>query len=97
MGQILSISDIKKLFPDEWVLVGNPVMDDAHLNVLSGIPIIHSKDKKEVYYLGRSHTPAYDTITIIYTGTFKPMRKITGIFNSVKKRYTTLKACLRKV
>ena len=83
MGRQLNIDDIKKLYPAEWVLVGNPVMDDSHIDILSGIPIYHSKDKKEVCYIGRDKTAAFDKITLIFTGTFKPTRKITGIFNRI--------------
>jgi hypothetical protein len=83
MGQLLSINDIKKLYPEEWVLLGNPVMDNSNIDVLSGIPIYHSKDKKEVCYIGRDKTSAFDKITLVFTGTFKPTRKITGIFNRV--------------
>lgn len=85
MTQSLSINDLKKAYPNEWVLIGNPLMDDKKLNVLSGIPLYHSEDKKEVCYIGRDKTSGYDKITLIYTGTFKPIRKITGIFNRVKK------------
>ena len=85
MTEVLSINDLKEAYPNEWVLIGNPVMDDKKLNVLSGIPLYHSEDKKEVCYIGRDKTPGYDKITLIYTGTFKPKRKITGIFNRVKK------------
>ena len=48
MEQLLNINYIKKLYPNEWVLVGNPIMDESKIDVLSGIPIYHSKDKKEV-------------------------------------------------
>ena len=85
MTQSLSIIDLKKTYPNEWVLIGNPVMDDKKLNVLSGIPLYHSEDKKEVCYIGRDKTSGYDKITLIYTGTFKPIRKITGIFNRVRR------------
>ena len=84
MGQQLSINEIKEHYPDEWVLIGNPVMDDSKIDVLSGIPIFHSKDKKEVCYIGRDKTSDFDKITLIFTGAFKPIRKITGIFNRVK-------------
>ena len=84
MGQAININEIKKLFPDEWVLLGNPLMDDNKIKVVSGIPIYHSKDQKEVCYIGREKTSAYDKNTLIFTGTFKPTRKITGIFNRVK-------------
>ena len=83
MGQLLSINDIKERYPDEWVLVGNPIMDESKIDVLSGIPIYHSKDKKEVCYIGRDKTSDFDKITLIFTGTFKPIRKITGIFNRI--------------
>ncbi|MCX6278179.1 MAG: hypothetical protein NT004_08785 [Bacteroidetes bacterium] len=83
MEQKLNINDIKILYPDEWVLLGNPVMDDSNLDVTAGIPLFHSKDKKEVCYIGRDKTPAFDKITLIYTGTFNTTRKITGIFNRI--------------
>jgi hypothetical protein len=85
MGKIINIADLKLSFPDEWILLGNPVMDDSKLNVLSGIPIYHSKDKKEVCYIGRDKTKDFDKITLIYTGNFKQSRKITGIFNRITK------------
>jgi hypothetical protein len=85
MGQLLSIAEIKNLYPDEWVLLGNPVMDDSKLDVLSGIPLYHSKDKKEVCYIGRDKTSDFEKITLVYTGTFRPARKITGIFNRIIK------------
>ena len=85
MGKILNIADLKLNFPNEWILLGNPIMDESKLNVLSGIPIYHSKDKKEVCYIGRDKTQGFDKITLIYTGNFKQSRKITGIFNRITK------------
>ena len=85
MGQLISIEDIKALYPDEWVLLGNPIMDESKIDVLSGIPLFHSKDKKEVCYIGRDKTVNFDKITLIYTGSFRSSRKITGIFNRVTK------------
>jgi hypothetical protein len=76
----LSIDEIKTQFPDEWVLLGNP--QTLKSRVLSGIILYHSKDKKEVCYLGRNLTNGYDTITITYTGEHKSMRKL-GIMRRV--------------
>ena len=84
MGQEINMDAIKKLYPDEWVLLGNPMMDQNKLDVLSGVPLYHSKDKKEVCYIGRDKTSAYEKITLIFTGNFNPSRKITGIFNRIK-------------
>lgn len=85
MGQVLKINEIKQLFPGEWVLLGNPIMDDSQIDVVSGIPIFHSKDKKEVCYIGRNRTSAFEKITLIFTGNLKPTRKMTGIFNRIKQ------------
>ena len=84
MGTLININEIKSLYPEEWVLLGNPILDNNKIDVVSGIPIYHSKDKKEVCYIGRSKTAAFDKITLIFTGTFKPTRKMTGIFNRIK-------------
>jgi hypothetical protein len=80
MGELINVTEIKALYPDEWVLLGNPKMDDSDIDVLSGIPLFHSKDKKEVCYIGRDKTSNFDKITLIYTGCFKPSRKIPSIF-----------------
>ncbi len=69
-----SIKEIKNLFPDEWVLLGNPIMDESQIDVISGVPIFHSKDKKEVCYLGRTMTDDFKTVTIIYAGNIKKIR-----------------------
>lgn len=79
MAQAININEIKNLYPDEWVLLGNPVMDGSKIHVLSGIPIYHSKDQKEVCYIGRDKTSEFDKITLIFTGTFKSVRKIFSL------------------
>ena len=86
MENLVNITEIKNLYPNEWVLLGNPNMDESKLDVLSGIPLFHSKDKKEVCYIGREKTASFDKITLIYTGTFRPTRKITGIFNRISRK-----------
>ena len=86
MENLVNIAEIKNLYPNEWVLLGNPNMDESKLDVLSGIPLFHSKDKKEVCYIGREKTASFDKITLIYTGIFRPTRKITGIFNRISRR-----------
>ena len=80
MGQLINIEEIKSLFPDEWVLIGNPVMDESKIDILSGIPILHSKDKKEVCYLGKTKTADFETVTIVFTGVKTATRALTGIF-----------------
>jgi hypothetical protein len=70
----IAFDEIKKLYPNEWILLGNPEMQ--HTAVLGGIILYHSKDKKEVCYIGRDKTANYTTVTITYAGDIKQNRKI---------------------
>jgi hypothetical protein len=58
MAQVINIAEIKALYPDEWVLLGNPIMDDSKIDVLSGIPLFHSKEKKRFAILAETKPPA---------------------------------------
>ena len=82
MGQLINIAEIKALYPNEWVLLGNPIMDESKIDVLSGIPLFHSQDKKEVCYIGRDKTTGYSTVTIAFAGSLKQNRKI-GILSRI--------------
>ena len=44
----MRIEEIRKLYPDEWVLIEYSKLDDD-LNVLEGEVIAHSADKEEIY------------------------------------------------
>ncbi len=83
--EILTINEIKAQYPDEWVLVANPTMDSEELRVLAGFPALHSKDKKEVCYLGAELVKKFDTYMIVFTGAPRPARRLTGIFNRIIK------------
>ncbi len=69
-----SFDNLKVLYPDEWVLLGNPILENT--KVLGGILLFHSKDKKEVCYLGKDKTSNYQTVTIAFAGDLKQHRKI---------------------
>ncbi len=62
------------MHPDEWVLLGEPEMDGT--KILSGVVLYHSKDKKEVCYIGRDKTSDYKTVTIAFAGDIKQQRRI---------------------
>jgi hypothetical protein len=81
----MNIEEMRVLYPNEWVLVGNPEMDSDGLEVLSGIPLFHSKDKKEVCYLGRDKAKEYQNITLSFMGELPHLRRTTGIFNRVSQ------------
>ena len=45
-----SIEDIKKSYPDEWILVGNHEKDERDMEFRTGIVLYHSPDKRELAY-----------------------------------------------
>ena len=45
-----SIEDIKKSYPDEWIILGEPEMDEFRQNFISGVVLYHSPDKRELAY-----------------------------------------------
>ena len=68
--QEMTIDEIKSSFDSEWVLVGDPVTDEA-LNVLRGKVLHHSKDRDEVYRKGIELRPK--RVAILYLGRPKGM------------------------
>lgn len=53
MSDVLTIDEINKRYPEEWVLIGDPVTDDS-LEVLSGTVLFHGKDRQEMYRAAKS-------------------------------------------
>jgi len=76
----IAFDEAKKLYPDEWILFGNPEMKNT--SVLGGVVLYHSKDKKEVCYIGRDKTANFSTVTIAFAGDLKQHRKI-GILRRI--------------
>ena len=73
-------NEVKEKYPNEWVLLGNPQMKNT--SILGGIVVYHSKDKKEVCYIGRDKTTDFETVTIAFAGNLKQSRKI-GILKKI--------------
>ena len=79
-NSFLDFDELKKLYPNEWVLLGDPKMKNT--SVVGGIVLYHSKDKKEVCYIGRDKTADYSTVTIAFAGDLKQHRRI-GILKKI--------------
>ena len=84
-----SIEDIKNSYPDEWILLGNPVMEKHRADILSGVVLYHSPDKREVCYLGRPLIDGYET-TALFFNRVTPRREkrqvIASIFSTWKQK-----------
>ena len=48
IGQILSLEEIFSLYPDEWVLIVNPELDEE-FSVIRGEVLAHAKERDEIY------------------------------------------------
>ena len=66
MAEILTIAEIERRFASEWVLVEDPVADEA-LEVQAGKVLAHSKDRDEVYREAVRLRPG--RFAVLYTGT----------------------------
>ena len=70
----LTIDQIRNTYPDQWVLVGNPVLGDASTvgsvvsKLQSGIVLYHSRDKREIAYKAKELTGDVDRFTCVFTG-----------------------------
>jgi hypothetical protein len=69
----LTLDQIKALFPNEWVLLGNPVIKNAQ--VLSGIVIFHNADKRKLADSEIDWRQYFNNATSVFTGEFPKNRK----------------------
>ena len=79
--QVLPFDKIKQLYPDEWVLIGNPVLKDPQVlgsvvsKLVEGVVLYHSKDKREIAYKAKELRQSVSTTACVYTGTIPKNRK----------------------
>ena len=71
---VQTFESIKVMYPNEWVLIGDPELDDeATLNsivrkLVRGVVLFHSPDKSDMAYKARPFRIGFDTYTVVYTG-----------------------------
>ena len=74
--QVLSIEEIRSQFPDQWVLIGNPEVNNSQVlepivyRLLRGIVLLANKDKRELSLRTKEARQGYESITCIWTGEF---------------------------
>jgi len=72
--QSMTIEQMRANYPNQWVLVGNPELQDPDINgsivskLLKGIVLFASKDKRELAYQAKSLRQNVDLTVCIYTG-----------------------------
>jgi hypothetical protein len=72
--QIISFSEMKRLYPDQWVLVGDPELENPEVNgsitskLVGGVFLYASKDKREIAYKAADLRRNVTTTVCIFTG-----------------------------
>ena len=72
---IQTFESIKTMYPNEWVLIGNPELDDEDTlssivrKLVRGVVLFNSPDKRDMAYKARPFRIGFDTYTVVYTGT----------------------------
>ncbi len=67
--KILTWEDIKNQYPDEWVVLGNPIFDG--MKILKGTVLAHHQDKRVASIEGGERREGYKKFTLTYTGQHK--------------------------
>ena len=81
MNETLTVDQIRSAYPDQWVLVGNPVLASPELassvinKLQSGIVLYHSKDKREVAHKANELTQGVERFACVYTGEAPKQRR----------------------
>ena len=76
-----TIEEIRRKFPDQWVLVGDPELKDGDTlgSIISklerGFVLLASKDKREIGYKTKEVRKGFKSVTCIYTGEIPQNRK----------------------
>jgi hypothetical protein len=79
--EVLNISQIREKFPSQWVLIGNPELDNLDTlgsiarKLVRGVVLMGSADKRELAYKAKELRQGFNSITCIYTGEFPKGRK----------------------
>ena len=78
----LSISEIRQNYPDEWILLGSPEIDEENQAILSGIVLYHSPDKRETVYLGKPMIAGHEKTALFFNCVTLRRRRsvITSLF-----------------
>jgi len=85
-GVARNIEDIKASYPDEWIVIGNPEMDEYRGAILSGVVLYHSRDKRELAYRDKPLLKNYKTKSLFYNRVTPREKRpvIASIFSTLK-------------
>ncbi len=79
---VLKISEIESQYPNQWIVLGNPVFDG--MDVLEGVVIAHNTDKRIASMEGGERRAPFKKLTLFYVGKLPPPRRI-GLLRRIKE------------
>ncbi len=80
--EIIAWEDIKKQYPDEWVVIGNPTFDG--MKILKGTVLAHHPDKRVASIEGGERREGFKKFTVSFTGQIKSNAHI-GLLRTIHK------------
>lgn len=80
--EILSWEEIKKRHPDEWVVLGNPIIDG--MAILKGTVLSHHPDKRVASLEGGERRKGFQKFTLTFTGQ-QHSKHHTGLLRTINK------------
>ena len=79
---VLNFEDIKKLYPNEWVLVDSPKKEGV--KIIGGTVLVHHADKRLMALQARDLIKNHPSATHFYTGEMPKYAKI-GIIKKISQ------------
>lgn len=79
--EVLKMAEIEIRYPNQWVVLGNPVFDG--MDVLEGVVIAHNPDKRIASMEGGERRASFQKVTLFYVGKMLPPRRI-GLLRTIK-------------
>jgi hypothetical protein len=79
--EVLKMAEIETRYPNQWIVVGNPVFNG--MDVVEGIVIAHHSDKRIASMEGGERREPFNKVTLFYVGKLPPPRRI-GLLRTIK-------------
>jgi hypothetical protein len=80
-SEVLKIAEIEIRYPNQWIVLGNPVFDG--MDVIEGVVIAHHTDKRVASMEGGERREPNQKVTLFYVGKLQPPRRI-GLLRKIK-------------
>ena len=81
-NEILIWEEIKNRYPDEWVVLGDPIFDG--MKILKGTVLAHHQDKRVASIEGGERREGFKKFTLTFTGQNKSNYHI-GLLRTIPK------------